>query len=64
MDTLTTTECYCRGGSRASVGAAAPAALLRVFLQRGGILTAPAVPSVGAAGVFSRPYSALCKGGW
>ena len=30
---LTTTEVNCRGGSRASVGAAAPAALPRVFLQ-------------------------------
>ena len=30
----TTTEINCRGGSRASVGAAVPAALPRVFLQR------------------------------
>jgi hypothetical protein len=27
-------EVYCRGGSRASVGAAVPATLPRVFLQR------------------------------
>jgi len=32
--TCTITEVNCRGGSRASVGAAAPAALPRVFLQR------------------------------
>ena len=32
--TITTTEFNCRGGSRASVGAAVPAALPRVFLQR------------------------------
>jgi len=30
----TTTEFNCRGGSRASIGAAALAALPRVFLQR------------------------------
>jgi hypothetical protein len=30
----TTTEVNCRGGSRASIGAAAPASLPRVFLQR------------------------------
>jgi len=34
VDYITTTECYCRDGSRASVGAAALAALPRVFLQR------------------------------
>ena len=33
-ETSTTIEVNCRGGSRASVGAAAPAALPRVFLQR------------------------------
>ena len=34
VDRYTTTEFNCRGGSRASVGAAALAALPRVFLQR------------------------------
>jgi hypothetical protein len=34
VEPLTTTKFNCRGGSRASVGAATPAALPRVFLQR------------------------------
>ena len=50
---VTTTDIICRGGSRSFVGAVWPAAP-----------TNPTNRFVEAAGVISRPYKSICRGGW